>query len=62
VDKISDVNIRQRNAGTRPVKRQERRLRIEWDLGSKVPVSQRVNSSRAPNDDPTLIEPIALAA
>ncbi len=28
----------------------------------KVPVLQRVISSRAPNDDPTLIEPIDLAA
>jgi hypothetical protein len=25
-------------------------------------MSQRVNSSRAPNDDPTLIEPIRLGA
>ena len=32
------------------------------DMLNKVPVSQRVNSSRAPNDDPTLIEPVALAA
>jgi putative SOS response-associated peptidase YedK len=32
------------------------------DMLNKVPVSQRVNSSRAPNDDPTLIEPISLAA
>ena len=32
------------------------------DMLTKVPVSQRVNSSRAPNDDPTLIEPVALAA
>jgi hypothetical protein len=29
---------------------------------NKVPVSQRVNSSRAPGDDPTLIDPIGLAA
>ena len=28
------------------------------DMLNKVPVSQRVNSSRAPNDDPTLIAPI----
>ena len=32
------------------------------DMLNKVPVSQRVNSSRAPNDDPTLIEPVTLAA
>jgi putative SOS response-associated peptidase YedK len=34
------------------------------DMLNKVPVSvsQRVNSSRAPNDDPTLVEPIMLAA
>ena len=32
------------------------------DMLNRVPVSQRVNSSRAPNDDPTLIEPITLAA
>ncbi len=32
------------------------------DMLNKVPVSQRVNSSRAPNDDPTLIEPIRLEA
>ena len=32
------------------------------DMLNKVPVSQRVNSSRAPGDDPTLIEPIGLAA
>ena len=32
------------------------------DMLNKVPVSQRVNSSRAPNDDPRLIEPISLAA
>jgi len=32
------------------------------DMLSKVPVSQRVNSSRAPNDHPTLIEPIQLEA
>ena len=32
------------------------------DLLQKRPVSKRVNSSRAPKDDPTLIEPIALAA
>jgi putative SOS response-associated peptidase YedK len=32
------------------------------DMLDKVSVSQRVNSSRAPNDDPTLIEPVALAA
>lgn len=32
------------------------------DMLNKVPVSQRVNSSRAPNDDPTLIEPVAIAA
>jgi putative SOS response-associated peptidase YedK len=32
------------------------------DMLNKVPVSQRVNSSRAPNDDPTLIEPVMLAA
>ena len=31
------------------------------DMLNKVPVSQRVNSSRARNDDPTLIEPVALA-
>ena len=29
---------------------------------NKVPVSQRVNSSRAPGDDPTLIDPIRLEA
>jgi hypothetical protein len=28
----------------------------------RLTVSQRVNSSRAPNDDPTLIEAITLAA
>ncbi len=32
------------------------------DMLNKVPVSQRVNSSRAPNDDPTLIEPVRFAA
>ena len=32
------------------------------DMLNKVPVSQRVNSSRAANDDPTLIEPIRLEA
>ena len=32
------------------------------DILNKVPVSQRVNSSRAPGDDPTLIDPIGLAA
>jgi putative SOS response-associated peptidase YedK len=32
------------------------------DTLKKVPVSQRVNSSRAPGDDATLIEPVALAA
>ena len=32
------------------------------DMLNKVPVSQRVDSSRAPGDDPTLIEPVALAA
>ena|SRR5690348_15658401 len=31
------------------------------DMLNKVPVSQRVNSSRAPGDDQTLIEPVALA-
>jgi hypothetical protein len=29
---------------------------------NKAPVSQRINSSRMPGDDPTLIQPIALAA
>ena len=29
---------------------------------NKVPVSQRMNSSRAPSDDPTLIEPVTPAA
>jgi putative SOS response-associated peptidase YedK len=28
------------------------------DLLQRWPVSQRVNSSRAPDDDPTLIEPL----
>jgi len=32
------------------------------DILNKVPVSQRVNSSRAPGDDPTLIEPVQLEA
>ena len=32
------------------------------DMLNKVPVSQRVTSSRAPGDDPTLIDPIGLAA
>ena len=32
------------------------------DMLNKVPVSQRVNSSRAPNDDPTLVEPVTPAA
>jgi hypothetical protein len=29
---------------------------------NKVPVSQRVNSSRAPTDDPALIKPVAIVA
>jgi putative SOS response-associated peptidase YedK len=32
------------------------------DMLVRRPVSKRVNSSRAPKDDPTLIDPIALAA
>jgi hypothetical protein len=32
------------------------------DMLNKVPMSQRDNSSRAPGDDPTLIESISLAA
>jgi len=32
------------------------------DMLQKRPVSKRVNSSRARKDDPTLIEPIGLAA
>lgn len=32
------------------------------DMLNKVPVSQRVNSSRAPNDDATLIEAVTLGA
>jgi hypothetical protein len=32
------------------------------DMLQKWPVSKRVNSSKAPGDDPTLIEPVALAA
>ena len=32
------------------------------DMLNKVPVSQRVNSSRAPTDDPALIEPVAIVA
>jgi putative SOS response-associated peptidase YedK len=32
------------------------------DVLTAWPVSRRVNSSRAPGDDPTLIEPVALAA
>jgi putative SOS response-associated peptidase YedK len=32
------------------------------DMLNKVPVSQRINSSRTPGDDPTLIQPVALAA
>lgn len=31
------------------------------DMLQRWPVSKRVNSSRAPADDPTLIEPIVLA-
>ena len=34
----------------------------EEEMLNKVPVSQRVNSSRAPGDDPTLIEPVSLPA
>jgi putative SOS response-associated peptidase YedK len=30
------------------------------DMLQRWPVSKRVNSSRAPSDDPTLIEPIVL--
>ena len=32
------------------------------DMLNKVPVSQRVNSSRALTDDPALIEPVAIVA
>jgi putative SOS response-associated peptidase YedK len=32
------------------------------DVLQAWPVSRRVNSSRAPGDDPTLIEPVALPA
>ena len=32
------------------------------DLLQKWPVSKRVNSSRASDDDPTLIEPVELAS
>jgi hypothetical protein len=32
------------------------------DVLQRWPVPKRVNSSRAPDDDPTLIEPIELAA
>ena len=42
---------RQGNAGAGPE-----------DMLNKVPMSQRDNSSRAPGDDPTLIESISLAA
>jgi putative SOS response-associated peptidase YedK len=31
------------------------------DVMQRRPVSKRVNSSRAPDDDPTLIEPISAA-
>jgi putative SOS response-associated peptidase YedK len=31
------------------------------DVLQRWPVSQRVNSSRAPDDDPTLIEPLSAA-
>ena len=32
------------------------------DMLAKRPVSKRINSSRTAKDDPTLIEPVALAA
>jgi putative SOS response-associated peptidase YedK len=32
------------------------------DMLRKWPVSQRINSSRGPGDDPTLIEPVKVAA
>jgi putative SOS response-associated peptidase YedK len=32
------------------------------DILQKWPVSKRINSSRTPKDDPTLIEPVELAA
>jgi ATP-dependent DNA ligase len=42
----------------RPEPIEDRKRLAAHDVLQRWPVSKRVNSSRAPDDDPTLVEPI----